>query len=177
MMVFTFECDARAELAIHPCENEMVLAAKKYNVPLSILYAVGLTETGHRGSLQPYALNLHGPSFFASSLQEGIERFRSAQKNGVKLIDIGCMQINHHFHRDKFVSLEAMFDPHQNVDYAARFLRDLKVQEGSWTLAAARYHAGPGNNFAQKHYVCNVITNMVASGFGVWTANAVRFCH
>jgi soluble lytic murein transglycosylase-like protein len=52
----------------------------------------------------------------------------------------------------------------------------LKEQEGSWTLAAARYHAGPDNDPAQKQYVCEVIANMVASGFGTWTDSARTFC-
>ena len=86
------------------------------------------------------------------------------------------MQINHHFHWSQFRSLEAMFDPHENVDYAARFLKELRAREGSWTLAAARYHAGPANDPAQKQYVCQVITNMVASGFGAWTPEARAFC-
>jgi soluble lytic murein transglycosylase-like protein len=43
-------------------------------------------------------------------------------------------------------------------------------------MAVARYHAGPNNNPAQKRYVCRVITNMVATGFGQWTDEARRFC-
>ena len=34
--------------------------------------------------------------------------------------------INHYFHGRHFRSVEAMFDPHENVDYAARFLRELE---------------------------------------------------
>ena len=158
------------------CEREITRAAKRYDVPLAVLYAVGMTETGRRGSLQPFALNLQGPSFFAANLSEALRRFDEARKGGAKLIDVGCMQINHHFHASQFRSLEAMFDPHENVDYAARFLKGLRAREGSWTLAAARYHAGPANDPAQKRYVCQVITNMVASGFGAWTANARAFC-
>ena len=69
-----------------------------------------------------------------------------------------------------------MFDPHANVDYAARFLKVLHRREGSWTMAVARYHAGPNNNPAQKQYVCAVIVNMVATGFGEWTAQSRDFC-
>ena len=69
-----------------------------------------------------------------------------------------------------------MFDPARNVDYAARFLKELREREGNWTLAVARYNAGPNNNPAQKQYVCRVISNMVASGFGEWTADARNFC-
>ena len=167
---------ARA-VEINVCEREIIEAAKRYDVPLAVLYAVGMTETGRRGSLQPFALNLQGPSFFAANLNDALRRFEEARKSGAKLIDVGCMQINHHFHASQFSSLEAMFDPHENVDYAARFLKELRAREGSWTLAAARYHAGPANDPAQKQYVCKVIANMVASGFGAWTANARAFCN
>ena len=154
----------------------MARAARKYDVPLGVLYAVALTETGQRGALHPYALNIQGPSVFPTSLPEAIKRFEAARRDGVKLIDVGCMQINQHFHGSQFHSLEEMFDPNKNVDYAARFLKDLRQREGSWTMAAARYHAGPNNDPAQKHYVCSVIANMVASGFGAWTSGARSFC-
>jgi soluble lytic murein transglycosylase-like protein len=167
---------ARA-VEINVCEREIIEAAKRYDVPLAVLYAVGMTETGRRGSLQPFALNLQGPSFFAASLNDALRRFEEARKSGAKLIDVGCMQIDHHYHASQFSSLEAMFDPHENVDYAARFLKELRAREGSWTLAAARYHAGAANDPAQKQYVCKVIANMVASGFGAWTANARAFCN
>jgi soluble lytic murein transglycosylase-like protein len=175
--IFTFEGEAAAGAeSANLCEREMTRAAQKYEVPLAVLYAVGMTETGRLGSLHPYALNIEGPSVFPASLGEALRRFQAARKAGVKLIDIGCMQINHYFHSNQFPSLEAMFDPRENVDYAARFLKGLKAREGSWTLAAARYHAGPNNNPAQKQYVCQVIANMVASGFGAWTTNARSFC-
>lgn len=158
------------------CEREMTRAAAKYDVPLGVLYAVGLTETGRRGSLSPFALNIEGPSFFPADLTEAMQLFDRAQRGGAKLIDVGCMQINHFYHGSHFRSVAEMFDPHQNVDYAARYLRELEAQEGSWTLAAARYHAGPSNDPAQKQYVCAVIANMVASGFGQWTESARAFC-
>ena len=159
------------------CEREMTRAAKKYDVPLGVLYAVGLVETGSHGTLHPFAMNIAGPSYFPANLAEALARFEQARKDGITLIDIGCMQINHHYHGHQFHSVTEMFDPHENVDYAARFLKELRAKEGSWTLAAARYHAGPDNNPAQKQYVCAVISNMVASGFGAWTENARSFCH
>ncbi len=158
------------------CEREMTRAAKKYDVPLGVLYAVALTETGRRGSLHPFALNIEGPSFFPHTLEEALQRYEQARKAGAKLIDIGCMQINHYYHGSHFRSVIDMFDPRENVEYAAQFLKDLRVKEGSWTLAAARYHAGPDNNPAQKQYVCAVMANMVASGFGRWTPSARAFC-
>ncbi len=175
LAVFTFSRAAVAAAA-NPCEGEMRVAAAKYDIPLGVLYAVGLTESGHKESLQPLAMNIGGAPYFATSLDDAVRHFTDAQAKGIKLIDIGCMQINHYFHAEHFASLARMFEPHANVDYAARFLTTLRKQEGSWTLAVARYHAGPNNNPAQKQYVCTVITNMVATGFGSWTDQARAFC-
>jgi soluble lytic murein transglycosylase-like protein len=154
----------------------MLRASKAHGVPLSMLYAVGLTETGRAGSLQPYALNIEGKAAYGIGLDEALRLFEEARRKGAKLIDLGCMQINHHFHKEHFASVREMFDPARNVDYAARFLKELYRREGTWTLAVARYNAGPKNNPAQKRYVCRVIKNMVATGFGEWTGNARRFC-
>jgi len=162
--------------AAYICENQMKFASISEDVPLAILFAVGLTETGRRGTLQPYALNIEGEPIFTKSKAEALAAFTTAKREGKKLIDLGCMQINHHYHGSKFASVEAMFDPAVNVAFAARFLRELKEREGSWAMAVARYHAGPNNNPAQKRYICAVIRNLVASDFGRWTPAARRFC-
>ena len=159
------------------CESEMIRAARENGAPVAVLYAVALTETGQRGALNAYAMNIEGRPVFNTDLPHALATFEQARTRGAKLIDVGCMQINHHFHGAKFRSVEEMFDPRRNVDYAARFLVALRAGEGSWTAAVARYHAGPGNAPAQKRYVCAVIANMVASGFGAWTAESSAFCH
>jgi soluble lytic murein transglycosylase-like protein len=141
-----------------------------------MLYAVGLTETGRGDSLQPWALNIEGRPVYEADKQAAQRRVETARLAGARLIDIGCMQVNHHFHGKSFASVADMLDPARNVDYAARFLNELKAREGSWTKAVARYHAGPNNDPAQKKYVCRVIANMVATGFGRWTAEAHAFC-
>jgi soluble lytic murein transglycosylase-like protein len=158
------------------CEREMAQASARHNVPLGMLYAVGLTETGRRDSLRPNALNIEGKTVYDISREEALRRFEEARTAGAKLIDVGCMQINHYYHAKNFASVDEMLDPRKNVDYAARFLRVLREREGSWTMAVARYNAGPNNNAAQQKYVCRVIANMVASGFGEWTEEARSFC-
>jgi soluble lytic murein transglycosylase-like protein len=165
--------DARAN---GPCEREMSMAARRHNVPLGVLFAVGLSETGRRGALNPFALNVDGRTVLAANLRSAVTAFSEAKRNGAKLIDLGCMQINHHYHADKFTSIEAMLDPAKNVDYAARFLKELRAREGNWTMAVARYNAGPSNKIGQRRYICSVIGSLVASGFGAWTSNARAFC-
>jgi soluble lytic murein transglycosylase-like protein len=159
------------------CEREIQAAAAKYGVPEGILYSVGLTETGRKGSLSAFAMNVEGKAYFPSSRQDAMATFEGARREGRKLIDIGCMQINHHFHGENFASPAEMFDPRRNVEYAAKFLRNLHDRHETWTMAVARYHAGPNNDPAQKKYVCRVITNLVATGYGKWTSNASQFCN
>ena len=139
------------------CEQQMVQASARHNVPLGVLYAVAMTETGNKGSLHPYALNVEGKTIFTSSSQAALKQFYKSQKDGAKLIDLGCMQINHYYHGSEFSSVEAMLDPQKNVEYAARCLNSLRKREGSWTMAVARYHAGPNNNPAQKRYVAGCV--------------------
>jgi soluble lytic murein transglycosylase-like protein len=158
------------------CEQQMTRAAAAYDIPLEILYSVGLTETGSRGTLNPYDMNVDGRAVHSSNLNEALARFALERSRGAKLIDIGCMQINHRWHASHFRSLEEMFDPEHNVQYAASYLKSLYREAASWTLAVARYNAGPGNPQAQRTYVCAVIANMVASGEGRWTPNARAFC-
>jgi soluble lytic murein transglycosylase-like protein len=154
----------------------MARAARQHDIPLNILYSVGLTETGQQGTLRPYDMNVDGRAVHSDTLNEALQRFALERARGAKLIDIGCMQINHHWHASHFSSLSEMFDPAHNVEYAANFLKELRAQEGNWTLAVARYNAGPDKPQAQKVYVCAVITHMVASGMGQWTPNARAFC-
>jgi soluble lytic murein transglycosylase-like protein len=135
---------ARAEGPL-TCEREMTRAAALSGVPLNVLYSVGLTETGRQGELSPYDMNIDGQDVHSASLAEATARFAQAKARGAKLIDIGCMQINHRWHAAEFHSLSEMFDPARNVEYAAAFLKALHSEAGSWTLAVARYNAGPGN--------------------------------
>jgi soluble lytic murein transglycosylase-like protein len=174
-----FICSVAAEVrADHarPCEREMARAAQLHGIPLGILYAVGLTETGRRGALHPYALGAEGQTVFAGNIDDAMASFEIMRQKGIKLIDLGCMQINHYYHGDKFGSVRAMFDAAKNVDYAARFLKELKQREGSWTMAVARYNAGPNNQPAQKRYICHIVGHLVSSGFGAWTDKARSLC-
>ncbi|TIV11207.1 MAG: lytic transglycosylase domain-containing protein, partial [Mesorhizobium sp.] len=95
-----------ASAATNPCEPEILRAADRYGVPAGILYAVGLTETGKKGSLQPNALNIEGKAVFPRSRDEALVTFENARREGKTLIDLGCMQINQHYHGDHFRSVE-----------------------------------------------------------------------
>jgi len=158
------------------CERNLMSASKRHKIPPGLLYAIGLTESGYKGKLHPYALNVEGKSFFPKSASEALKIYQRETEKGKKLIDLGCMQINFKYHGHAFASLSAMLDPVQNVDYAARFLKRLRQRHGSWSVAIARYHAGDKNHRAQKRYVCHVLNHLVLTGFAKRTQNVQNLC-
>lgn len=182
-MLFAISCSStnvvagnEGPVSIHGCEREVLRASRTHGIPLGVLYAVGLTESGSKGSLHPHAVNIDGVAYYPGSVSEAIELVRIAQRSGGKLIDVGCMQINLRFHGIRFKSLEDMFSPSRNVDYGAAFLSALRRRESGWTHAVARYHAGANNHSAQQRYVCAVVRKMVATGLGAWTESARDLC-
>ncbi|MBJ7535911.1 lytic transglycosylase domain-containing protein [Rhodomicrobium vannielii ATCC 17100] len=175
-VLFIFSLPPAGAVEQNLCEREMVAAASKYEIPLGVLYAVGLAETGIGGNLRAFSLNLEGKAIYSLDKAQAIERFHAARRDGLRLIDVGCMQLNYYFHGEQFASVDEMLDPRKNVDYAARFLKELKQREGTWTLAVARYNAGKNNKEGQKRYICQVLDRLVQSGFGVWTPRASEFC-
>ncbi len=98
-----------ASASVNPCETEILRASSEYGVPVGILYAVGLTETGKKGSLQPNAMNIEGKAVFPSSRAEALRIFANAKTRGARLIDLGCMQINQYYHGSHFASISDMF--------------------------------------------------------------------
>jgi hypothetical protein len=54
------------------CEREMTREAAVSGVPLNVLYSVGLTETGRKGELSPYDMNIDGKDVHSLSLAEAM---------------------------------------------------------------------------------------------------------
>ena len=158
------------------CERYLPEVAKSEDVPIGVLYAVGLTETGVKGSLHPYALNVEGETIITYSAAEAMREFHKAKKQGKILIDLGCMQVNFHYHGSNFASPEEMLEPEKNIVYAARLLKSLHTSAGSWTQAVALYHASPRKPTEQHRYLCTVVRNLIASGFGEWTPESRSYC-
>lgn len=119
----------------------------EYNIPPHILSAIALTESGRRDNHTkirtpwPWTANIAGAGRYFNSRTEALLTFKRliAQKN--YMFDVGCMQINWHYHKEAFSSIEEALDPYYNVRYAAEFLTSLYAETGSWTQAAVYYHS------------------------------------
>lgn len=130
-----------AELCIAAARS----ASAQTGVPLQVLLALALTETGRRSggvfAPWPWALNVDGASHWLPDRASAAARAAELHAAGARNIDLGCFQINHRWHGSAFPSLEAMLDPGANALYAARFILRLKHETGDWVRAAGAYHS------------------------------------
>lgn len=116
-------------------------------MPPNLLSAISLVESGRwdkaRGArvAWPWTVMAEGRGRYLPSKQEAIAEVRRLQAKGVRNIDVGCMQVNLHWHGENFDSLEQAFDPRANAAYAAEFLTNLHAETGNWDTAAAYYHS------------------------------------
>jgi hypothetical protein len=129
------------------CTRPLPRYERQYGIPTHLLSAIASTESGryHKGlNIKvpwPWTINAEGKGYFFSSKQEAIASVNKLRAQGVKSIDVGCMQVNLMHHPQAFASLDEAFDPEHNVAYAASFLRSLYQETNSWKEAAADYHS------------------------------------
>jgi hypothetical protein len=135
--------DMERDIAL--CESAIVRGARTSGVPQEVLHAISLTETGRRigGKLRPWpwAINREGRGYWFETRDEALEFARQSLAEGRRSFDVGCFQINYHWHGHNFPSLESMFDPDTSAAYAARFLGELLMEKGDWQAAAGAYHS------------------------------------
>ena len=127
------------------CIREILLAQSRYNIPDNILLGIGLQEAGTRIQKQlvvwPWAINAEGRGSFFDTKARAVNWVQEQLNDGMRSIDVGCMQINLRWHPDAFDSLVEAFSPKDNVDYAARLLLSHYNATDSWHTAAGRYHS------------------------------------
>lgn len=127
------------------CEAAAHRAAAEVGVPVDLMLAITLVETGRRrgGVLRPWpwAANLEGAGHWFDTRAE-LERFaEGAVAAGRTSIDIGCFQINWRWHGQHFTRPADLAEPIVGARYAARHLADLRRELGSWEAASGAYHS------------------------------------
>lgn len=129
------------------CGIAVEKAEKVNRLPTRLLKAISLTETGRWHAKRqeiiawPWTVYAEGRGRYLPNKAAAIEEVKTLKAKGVKNIDVGCMQVNLHFHPKAFESLEAAFDPSRNTKYAAELLASLRQRDRSWTKAIAYYHS------------------------------------
>jgi hypothetical protein len=134
---------------------------RAHRIPHGLVQAISLAESGRwlgggRDSRAwPWTVTSGTDNFYLPTKQAAIAKVRELQARGRTNIDVGCMQVNLHYHGDQFASLEEAIDPARNVQYGASYLRSLREQTNSWGIATARYHSrnkGRGEAYRSKVY-------------------------
>lgn len=129
------------------CVDAIDRAERQAQIPPGLLHAIGRLESGkwHQDSQRtvpwPWTINAEGAGQYFDSKEQAVAAVEALMARGVKLIDVGCMQVNLHYHGDAFADLEDAFDPRRNAEYASELLNALYEETGSWDLAAGRYHS------------------------------------
>ena len=129
------------------CAAAISAAQQREKIPGARLAAIGQVESGrwdpgaHRWSPWPWTIDVGGKGTFFESAAEAIAAVQALQAQGVRSIDVGCVQVNLLHHPDAFATLAEAFDPAANAAYGARFLARLHAATGDWDLAVGYYHS------------------------------------
>jgi len=127
------------------CDQAAAYAAQKTGVPVSVLQAISLTETGRNrnGEMRPWpwTVNMEGKGVWFDNEDDARAYVYKNYKRGARSFDVGCFQINYKWHGHEFASIEEMFEPNPNALYAANFLLKLYREKGDWSSAAGAYHS------------------------------------
>jgi hypothetical protein len=128
------------------CLAAAAAAGQAAGIPAHLMESIAVVESGRRDMQGrvfpwPWSINVEGIDHVFASKAEAIAAVTQLQAQGVRSIDIGCLQVNLFYHPTAFATLDAAFDPAANARYAAAFLGRLFVRTGSWGAATASYHS------------------------------------
>ncbi len=129
------------------CQSATQHAEASRDLPKDLLTAISQAESGKWDSVKqaiiawPWTVTSGGKGRYFPDKASAIAHVRDLQGKGVRNIDVGCLQVNLHYHPKAFANLEEAFDPKTNALYAARFLAKLHQSNKSWTTAIERYHS------------------------------------
>jgi hypothetical protein len=89
----------------------------------------------------PWTINAEGRGFYQPSKAAAVGMVRALQLRGVRVIDVGCFQVDLFYHPAAFASLEEAFDPDANARAAARILSLGRLGSTGWDGAISAYHS------------------------------------
>jgi hypothetical protein len=140
------------------CTEHVLEAEQELSIPRGLLLSIALVESGQGGSPQPFAMNLDGKTVYSDSASEAKAHLLDKDGRVRQKATVGCMQLSVQHHRANFRPVERILDPSANVWYAARYLKRLRADSGSWSVAVARYNGGSRSQ--QRDYTCKIYQHL-----------------
>ena len=129
------------------CAQQTAATERRMAIPQHLLKAISLAESGRWNELNrenvawPWTVTAGGQGRFFDTQAEALAEVEILMTEGVRNIDVGCMQINLYYHGGAFEGLEEAFDPRSNTAYAASYLKNMFSATGNWLDAAGYYHS------------------------------------
>ena len=103
------------------CAEQAAARERAERIPPGLVHALALAESGRWSASDkstrpwPWTVTSGRDSFYLPSKDAAIAKVEALQASGRTNIDVGCMQINLHYHPDAFANLDEAFDPDTNV--------------------------------------------------------------
>jgi hypothetical protein len=150
------------------CRTAAAVFEQSSGLPRGLLLAIGQVESGRADPLTgradpwPWTTNRAGEGHYFTSAADAVAWVTAQQAAGSQSIDVGCFQVNLHYHPSAFASLAEAFDPAANARYADAFLTRLHDQTSDWTSAVALYHSA--DPFEGQRYSSRVMQAWSAGG-------------
>ncbi len=129
------------------CEAAVGAAESQAGIPKHLLTAISQAESGRWHAEKqaniawPWTVTANGKGLFFDSKAEAMAEAEILITQGVRNIDVGCMQVNMMYHYGAFDSLAKAFDPATNAKYGAKYLKEMHAKTRDWREAAAHYHS------------------------------------
>lgn len=140
------------------CDQAADFAAQNSAAPFEVLQAIARVETGRDmgGEIAPWpwAVNYAGKGHWFASEVDAFDFANALLAQGEDNFDLGCFQVNQHWHGAKFASLTEALSPRRNAIVAAEYLQAGFQKSGSWGAAVAAYHSK--NDEAGQQYLVKV---------------------
>ena len=97
------------------CMQATAKIEQQYQIKKHLLTTISSVETGRYNEAKkqtlawPWTINAQGKGRYFATKEEAVRAVKKLQAQGVKSIDVGCMQINLAYHGDAFDSIEALW--------------------------------------------------------------------
>lgn len=141
------------------CANAVVPFERLHrSVDPKVLAGIALNESAYHGRAWPWTLNVAGRGYFFRSREDAMGAIRTLIAAGRCDFDVGLLQINWCYHRQRFASPWAALAPATNVRVAEDILNENYSRTHSVAQAIAWYHSAnpaPGSAYLAR-FVRNI---------------------
>lgn len=138
----------------------------EYGIDSDLLYSIAIVESkvGKKNIRPcPYAIRVNDKTsqiFFPETKQKAKKTLSRILKD-TDNVDIGMMQINYHWHKDKISSPFDLLDPEINLRVAVQILSNTINSTDDIILGIGRYHSwDPEKAYRYGNKVCSIYFNL-----------------